>query len=249
MISRLQQLFFLLLLVICIAMAAIILHIRQDAKARLAAKPKQASPSASSEEPVYAATLMIPNDMTGSLDPVQLSLALPADPTRRAQAILQQLIACWEEADSTHPFGASPTVAGPLGTGEAGAGSSGTGSAGDGAAGSSNPANSAANPGVLSVYFVPLPEPDHSAAAGHTAKDKKLLAVVDLNAAFPLAQPSGIEPETLSLRSMVETLHANFPEIAAVRFLVNGQVRATLAGHADLERQYSTASSDASTNG
>lgn len=235
MISRLQQLFFLLLLVICIAMAAIILHIRQDAKTRLATKPKQASPSAASEEPIYAATLMIPNDMTGSLDPVQLSLALPADPTRRAQAILQQLIACWEEADSTHPFGAGPMAAGPLGTG---------------AATNNNPAaNLAANPGVLSVYFVPMPEQESSAAAGHAAKNKKLLAVVDLNAAFPLAQPSGIEPETLSLRSMVETLYANFPEIAAVRFLVNGQVRATLAGHADLDREYSTASADSLTNG
>lgn len=229
MISRLQQFFFLFLLIACIAMAATILHIRQDAKARLASHANQAIASQAGEEKVYAATVMIPNDMTGQLDPVQLSLALPQDPSRRAQALLNQLLACWEESDSTHPFGTGSLTA-PATTAATTT--------------SSTPAtNQATSPNIRSVYFVPLldqpsPDPAHPDPAHKASQENKLLAVVDLNAAFPLAQPSGIEPETLSLRSMVETLYANFPSVAEVRFLVNGEARATLAGHADLERAY-----------
>ena len=50
--------------------------------------------------------------------------------------------------------------------------------------------------------------------------------------------PSGIETETLTLLSMISTLHANLPSVTEVRFLVDGEVRPTLAGHADLERTY-----------
>ncbi len=38
--------------------------------------------------------------------------------------------------------------------------------------------------------------------------------------------------------SLCGTLHANLPRVAQVRFLVDGQPRATLAGHADLTRTY-----------
>jgi len=62
--------------------------------------------------------------------------------------------------------------------------------------------------------------------------------VVDLSGSFVEAHPSGIEPETLTLLSIIGTLHANFPQIAQVRFLVDGQQRDTLAGHADLTRVY-----------
>jgi hypothetical protein len=44
--------------------------------------------------------------------------------------------------------------------------------------------------------------------------------------------------ETLTLDSILGTLHANFPEITEVRFLVDGQPHDTLAGHADLTRVY-----------
>lgn len=80
---------------------------------------------------------------------------------------------------------------------------------------------------VDSVFLLPIP-----AQPGHQ------LAVVNLNDAFPQAQPSGIEPETLTLLAIIQTLHANIPAITQVRFLVNGQPRATLAGHADLTRTY-----------
>ena len=63
-------------------------------------------------------------------------------------------------------------------------------------------------------------------------------AIVDLSSSFVAAHPSGIEPETLTLLSILGTLHANFPQISQVRFLVDGQPRDTLAGHADLTRVY-----------
>jgi Sporulation and spore germination len=81
--------------------------------------------------------------------------------------------------------------------------------------------------GIDSVFLLPI--------AGHPGEQ---LAVVNFNAAFPAAQPSGIEPETLTLLSIIQTLHANLPAITQVRFLVDGQARDTLAGHADLTRTY-----------
>jgi hypothetical protein len=97
-------------------------------------------------------------------------------------------------------------------------------------------------PAVTDVFFLPLPlrnpaatitdEPVTSSASGIQ------LAVVNLSPAFVDAHASGIESEDLTLRAIIATLHANFPEIAQVRFLVDGKSRDTLAGHADLTRAY-----------
>lgn len=84
--------------------------------------------------------------------------------------------------------------------------------------------------GVNGVYLM--------AAPAGTGGEGGQLAVVNLTAALAAAQPSGIEPETLTLLSMMATLHANLPRIAEVHFLVDGQPRQTLAGHADLTRTY-----------
>jgi hypothetical protein len=67
------------------------------------------------------------------------------------------------------------------------------------------------------------------------------LAVVNLTGGFASSHPSGIETESLTILSICATLHANFPDVTQVRFLVDGQPRATLAGHADLTRTYLTA--------
>jgi hypothetical protein len=67
------------------------------------------------------------------------------------------------------------------------------------------------------------------------------LAVVNLTGAFANGHPSGLEVETLTILSICATLHANLPHVAQVRFLVDGQPRDTLAGHADLTRTYLTA--------
>jgi hypothetical protein len=87
----------------------------------------------------------------------------------------------------------------------------------------------AANAGVDDVFLMPLPA--GTAGGG-------MLAVVNLSSGLLQAHPSGIETETMTLLSMIGTLHANVPEVAQVRFLVDGAPRDTLAGHADLTRTY-----------
>ena len=105
------------------------------------------------------------------------------------------------------------------------------------APGSTHPLKAAA-PGVESVQEVYLsPVPGTSRPAVSTG-NQPLLAVVDLTASFAHLHPSGIEPETLTLLSIIATLHANLPVVAEVHFLVDGEPRATLAGHADLSRTY-----------
>lgn len=86
--------------------------------------------------------------------------------------------------------------------------------------------------GINEVYFLPVPQTPGQAS------DQGQMAVVDLSSALAAAQPSGIEPETLTLLAMMATLHANLPEITEVHFLIDGQPRDTLAGHADLTRTY-----------
>jgi hypothetical protein len=66
------------------------------------------------------------------------------------------------------------------------------------------------------------------------------LAVVNLTGSFAANHPSGIETETLTLLSICGTLRANLPRVTQVRFLIDGQQRATLAGHTDLTRTYLT---------
>ncbi|HEX4068081.1 MAG TPA: GerMN domain-containing protein [Acidobacteriaceae bacterium] len=99
-----------------------------------------------------------------------------------------------------------------------------------GAPASTHPIQVAA--GIDDVYFLPVTQ-----AKGATGPAGQL-AVVDLSGALAAAEPSGIEPETLTLESMLTTLHANLPTVTEVHFLVDGQQRETLAGHADLTRTY-----------
>jgi Sporulation and spore germination len=72
--------------------------------------------------------------------------------------------------------------------------------------------------------------------AEHPNAGKTIL--VNLHSSFADNHPSGIEVEDLTLESMIGTLHAAFPGYTAVKFLVGGQPRATLAGHATLDRAY-----------
>jgi Sporulation and spore germination len=64
--------------------------------------------------------------------------------------------------------------------------------------------------------------------------------VVDTTAEFADRHPSGILLEELTMTSLIETLSANVPGIAKVKFLVDGRERETLAGHADLMSFYQT---------
>ena len=89
---------------------------------------------------------------------------------------------------------------------------------------------------VLQVFLLPAPE---SKAAPNTPSAEQL-AVVDLAGGFVDGHPSGIFTEALTIESICGTLRANLPQVAEVRFLVDGQPRGTLAGHADLTRTYLT---------
>jgi hypothetical protein len=98
--------------------------------------------------------------------------------------------------------------------------------------------------GATSVAQVFLLPATGSAAGGSQAAQKDSgdeLAVINLKGSFAASHPSGLETETLTVLSICGTLHANLPRVTEVRFLVDGQVRPSLAGHADLTRTYLTA--------
>jgi len=192
-ISRGQRILFWTLLGCSVLMAVILLRMRERAMDRLLASAETMPLNPPAGRPVQSVTMMIANDMDGSIQPATQNLALPADANARAHVILQHLIVNYARPKATHPI--------------------------------------APNKGVNEIFFMNLP-----LAANQVVPDT--IAVVDLSTSFVEAHPSGIEPETLTLLSIIGTLHANFPQITQVRFLVDGQQRETLAGHADLTRVY-----------
>ena len=88
---------------------------------------------------------------------------------------------------------------------------------------------------IEQVFLVPIVD-----ASGSVTANGPQLAVVNLTGAFVAGHPSGLETESLTVLSICATLNANLPRVTQVRFLVDGQQRATLAGHADLTRTYLT---------
>jgi hypothetical protein len=93
---------------------------------------------------------------------------------------------------------------------------------------------------VLAQYLQ-MPSP-HPLAKGADIKDVYFISddtmIVDTTAPFADGHPSGILLEEMTLTSLIETLNANVPGIARVKFLVDGKERETLAGHADLMSFY-----------
>ena len=193
MISRGQRILFWTLLVSSVLMAVVLLRMRERAMDRLLASAETMPLNPPAGRPVQSVTMMMANDLDGSIQPATLNVALPLDANARAHVILQHLIVNYARPNSKHPI--------------------------------------AANKGVNEIFFMTLPL-DANQVVPNT------MAVVDLSTSFVDAHPSGIEPETLTLLSLIGTLHANFPQISQVRFLVDGQQRDTLAGHADLTRVY-----------
>lgn len=86
---------------------------------------------------------------------------------------------------------------------------------------------------IAQVFLMPI-----AAGNGKTTVNSPQLAVINLTGAFAAGHPSGLETEALTVLSICATLNANLPGVTEVRFLVDGQQRATLAGHADLTRTY-----------
>jgi Sporulation and spore germination len=171
------------------------------------------------EEPV---TLLLANDDDGTITAQTRQIALPSETTARARALLDHLVTEYALPGSAHPLEPGPAVD--------------------------------------EVFLIPLPVVGHAVdnslatdengrvptvpVASDNPADLKpsatggQLAVIDLRGSFVSQHPSGVEAETLTILSMIGTLHANLPQIEQVRFLVDGQTRETLAGHADLLRTY-----------
>jgi hypothetical protein len=224
MIPRHQKLLFGILLLASLVMSVTLWQLRERAHQRLIAGQDSAPTSAPDVAAAEQATLLVASDIDGSMRTQIHSLPLPDDPGSRARAILGKLLDLYAAPDAAHPV--------------PGGGSS-----------------------VLQVFLLPVPESAVAAAASVKPKSAESsstefrankpgaapreqpqtgpqLAVVNLTGSFADSHPSGIATETLTLLSICGTLHANQPRITQVRFLVNGQTRATLAGHADLTRTY-----------
>jgi hypothetical protein len=70
------------------------------------------------------------------------------------------------------------------------------------------------------------------------------VAVIDVNGAFADSHRSGILVEELTVASLIHTLSANTQGLLKVKILVDGKLRDTLAGHADLTDFYDVTSLD-----
>jgi hypothetical protein len=204
MIPRYQKIVFVVLLVVSIAMAAVLVRLRERAHDRLLKGEDLAPTVAPAVAPAEPATLVVANDSDGTLVEEAQSLPLPRDAEARARALLEKLLEMYAGAGAMHPVPGAPRA-------------------------------------VLQVFLLPVSE-DGGKSKGR-AQAGGQLAVVDLAGAFVDAHPSGILTESLTVESICGTLRANLPQVTEVRFLVDGQPRATLAGHADLTRTYLTADS------
>ena len=216
MIPRYQRLLFWSLSLAILLMAVFLLHGCQQAREKLTRQQGQtplAAPAETAPETVHLAQA---SDADGSITMVDRQLALPSDPTARARVLLADLISDYSNKNSPHPLATGPAVDDvflidlPLKP-----------------AVSANPADRANNPSAATTSASAVP----STPGGQ-------LAVINLSGAFADHHPSGIEAESLTINSIVGTLFANFPRIEQVRFVVDGQPRDTLAGHADLTRTY-----------
>jgi|HubBroStandDraft_1064217.scaffolds.fasta_scaffold51450_2 hypothetical protein len=171
------------------------------------------------EEPV---TLLLANDDDGTISAQTRHIALPAETTARARALLDHLVTEYALPGSAHPLQPGAAVDEvfllPLPV---------VGHSVD---------SSLPNDAEGRVPTVPVASDDSNALKPSTPGGQ--LAVIDLRGSFVGQHPSGVEVENLTLLSMIGTLHANLPQIEQVRFLVDGQTRETLAGHADLLRTY-----------
>jgi hypothetical protein len=214
MIPRYQTILFIVLLVASVAMGVVLWQLRERAHERLLFGSDSAPTQAPAVAPAEQATLLVANDAGNSLLAQVQSLPLPQDPGSRARAVLGKLLDLYAAPDAAHPVpgGASS---------------------------------------IAQVFLLPAVNDDGGPGATPAGKPKAPgapstdsqqtgpeLAVVNLTGAFAAGHPSGLETETLTVLSICGTLHANLPRITQVRFLVDGQQRSTLAGHADLTRTY-----------
>ena len=229
MISRHQRILFWVLVGCIIAMGAFLFWERERARDRIGALA-DATPIDAPYTNTESITLDLANDTDGTITAATRQIALPDEATARARALLEHLVAEYALPGSPHPL-------------QSGA-------------------------AVDDVFLLPLPINGHAidpnakpspngdtptvpVAADPNSPQPQTpggeLAVINLRSSFVNAHPSGVEVESLTLLSIIGTLHANLPQIEQIRFLVDGQPRETLAGHADLLRTYPSRDTTAAT--
>jgi hypothetical protein len=207
-IPRYQAVLFVALLAASAAMGVVLWQLRDRAHRRLLAGEDSTPTHAPEVAPLEQATLMVANNADGSLETRELELPLPPNPDARARAVLGKLLELYAARGAAHPVPGGATS-------------------------------------IQQVFLLPATARDGAATNGTggettsaSAQSGSELAVVNLTDAFAANHPSGLETETLTILSISATLHANLPRVTEVRFLVDGEQRATLAGHADLSRIY-----------
>lgn len=221
MIPRYQRILFWILAGASLLMALFLLHGCEQAREKLTRHRDEtplAAPVATASETVH---LAMADDADGSITLVDRDVALPAESTARAHALLARLIAEYSYKNSAHPIESGPAV--------------------DDVFLLDLPLKPPVAPGAK-----PLAEqPDQAPATTDLTAEPHVpggqLAVINLHGTFADHHPSGIEPEMLTIDSIIGTLYANFPRVVEVRFLVDGRSRETLNGHADLLRTYPVA--------
>ena len=228
---RMRILFWVLFLCI-LAMAGVLIVERQRARDRVR-DLADATPIDAPYTDTEPVTLDLANDDEGSVVASERQIALPTEVTARARALLDHLLTEYALPGSPHPLPNGTMVNEifllPLPV---------MGHSVDTAA----PASA---DGRVQTVTVPSTNPD----APHPRTPGGELAVIDLRGTFVNSHPSGVEVEALTIASILGTLHANLPQIEQVRFLVDGQPRETLAGHADMLRLYPTRDTATAGNG
>lgn len=211
MIPRYQRILFWILAGASLLMGLVLLHGCEQAREKLTRHRDETPLAAPAPSASETVHLAMASDADGSITLVERQIALPVETTARTRVLLARLIAEYSYKNSAHPIESGPAVD--------------------------------------DVFLLDLPlrkptAPGAKPAEGEQASTQGLageLAVVNLHGTFADHHPSGIEAETLTIESIIGTLYANFPRIEQVRFLVDGQPRDTLNGHADLRRTYPAA--------
>jgi hypothetical protein len=219
MIPRYQRIAYWCLVGGIALMALLLIRGCMRSQQRVIALRDQSPIAAPSDTPDETVTIATANDADASIDDDQITLALPQEPSVRAQVLLNRVLADSARPGSTHPVPPGPAIAGVFLL--------------------NLPIVPPTLAGAEAPHFEPHPNAPSPYGANHL--DGAQLAVVNFTKSFADAHPSSIESEDLTLRLLIATLHANFPQVEEVRFLVDGQTRETLAGHADLTRPYPVA--------